>query len=333
MKNEDFSEASVTVRVLEKRLLSEKAARRVLEAPGFPEALKQIEQDSEYSFSGLKNPKDYETVIKEELKRVYALLYSMTEHRAVIDAATAKYEFHNLKVALKAKYLGKGFGRLYSDMPGITPPAKIEALINGENPEELPEYLKKAAAQAEEAYNNTKDPQYIDISLDKSLYARTLDLSEQTGSGFISEYVRMSVDFQNCKTLLRAKNMNKGARFLEDAMIEGGLTDIKFFVNNFSKPVDALPAAFFYRYFSGEIKRGLEGYQRLGNYAELEKIFDDRLIDHIKKAKYVGFGPEVLFAYALSKENEARQIRILAACKLNQAGFDKSGERLRDNYA
>ena len=321
MKNEDFSQASIAVRVLEKRLMTGEAAIRVLDAPGITEALKQIEQESEYSFAGLKNPKDYESAIKAELKRVYVTLYSMTERRSVIDAAAVKYEFHNIKVALKAKHLDKDFSRLYSDIAGINPN------------EAEPEYIIKATALAEEAYNKTKDPQYIDTSLDKSMFARMLELSEQIGNEFISEYVRMSIDFQNVKTLLRAKNMSKGARFLTDAMIEGGLVDTGFFVKNFEKSADALPAAFFFKYFSAEIKNGIEGYQRAGNFAALEKVLDDRLVEHTKKAKYVGYGPEVLFAYALSKENEARQIRILLASKLSSIGLDQSRERLRDNYA
>lgn len=335
-KNDDFVEASAYLRVLEKRMLNSGGMSRILEAKDASETLKQISQNSEADFSSLKKVEDYEEVLKDGLKKTYELMYKLSPRREVIDVTAAKYVFHNLKVALKSEFAGLNMSRLYSDIPDIDMTA-AEALVSGaaddEKGGELPDYFKKAALEAKSAFEESRDPQDIDIVCDRHMFERMLSLCGKIENGLITEYVKTSIDFHNIKTLIRVKNMNKGSRFLGGALVQGGLTDVKFFLEHYDKSSDAYSSVFYYKYFGDAVKRGMESFVKTGNYGALEKVFDNRLIEIVKNAKFSAFGPDVPFAYVISKENELRQIRLLVAGKYNGMRSEDLKERMRDNYA
>lgn len=333
MKVEDFVEASAYMRVLEKKMLDNAAMIRISEAANALEALRQISQSSEYDFSSIKRTEDYEAVLKSGLKKTYDLLYKLSAHREIVDVPAAKYDFHNLKVAVKSKYTGKSMSYLYSDITDLSAKDIDAYVLNDEKSDTLPDYILKAVSDTEISYAESKDPQQIDIVFDRHMFARMLDLCKIIESEFITEYVRLSIDFYNIKTLMRVKNMHKGTRFLNECFISGGLTDTDFFLVNYDKSPDMIASVFYYKYFGDIMSKGIESYNKTGNFSSLEKLFDDCLIEYTKKSKYSAFGPEVLFAYILSKENEARQIRILVTCKNNNMRMETLKERLRDNYA
>lgn len=332
-KNEDFVEASAYLRVLEKRMLNSDSFNRIMDAPNALEAMRLITQNSSYDFNSLKRVEDYELVIRAELKKSYDLLYSRSKHREVIDIAAAKYDFHNIKVAMKAKFMGRDMAGLYSELASEDS-AKLAACVKETAAQtQLPVYVQEAVRAVEADYAETKDPQMIDIILDQRMFGRMLELSEIVGNDFILHYVQLSIDYYNIKTMLRVKGMQKGTGFLHKALAPGGLTNLNVMMKNYDKTPELLRTAFFYRYFGNQINTGIENYQKTGNFSLLEKLFDDSLIEETKKVKTVAFGPEILFAYLLSKENEARQIRIIVTCKNNNIKTDTLRERLRDNYA
>lgn len=332
MKNEDFVEASAYLRVLEKRMLNSDSINRIVDAPNTLETLRLITQNSEYEFSSLKRTEDYETVLKDELKSTYDLLYKISAHREIVDIPAAKYEFHNLKVALKSKYLNKDMSYLYANITDMNLSDVDKFVLEGGTGELLPEYIVKTVQEVLQSFEENGDPQEIDIIIDKCMFAYMLSICEKIQNEFITEYVRLSIDFYNIKAMLRVKNMQKGTRFLNKAFVQGGLTDTNFLLEHYDKSLDTLASVFYYKYFGDVLQKGMEDYSKTGNYGSLEKLLDNCLIEYLKKSKYVAFGAEVLFAYLLSKENEMRQIRILVACKNNNIQVDVLKERLRDNY-
>jgi len=310
------------------------------------EALRQISQDSEYDFSVIKKPDDYEAILLDGIRNTYAFMYELSPDRRVVDIPAVKYDFHNLKTLVKSKYIDKDMSGILRNITGLdlsendlTDKDKIpkdskqptESCLPDES--RLPQYIVEARDEAEAAYLRCKDPQSIDIVLDRHMFARMLALCEEVRSDFITNYMRLSIDFFNMKTMLRVKNMKRGMRFLSECLIPGGLTDTLYFLSHYDKTPDAMASVFFYKYFGETFKDGIESFTKIGNFSGLEKHFDNRLIDFSKNSKYFAFGPEVVFAYIISKENEIRQLRILLTCKLNGIRTEILKERLRDNYA
>jgi V/A-type H+-transporting ATPase subunit C len=334
MKDTDFVSATAYLRVQEKRLLQNATLERLADAQNAAEALRMLSQNSDYDFAALKDPAAYEASLKTELRRVYALGYKLAdENRGVVDILAAKYDYHNAKTALKAAHFRQRTENPYVTVTDIDP-AAIEAYVaNPAAKTELPAHLTAAITKAEELFAKTGNPQDIDVALDLALFARMTALAEDLGNEFITEYVQMSVDFYNIKTLLRVKAMQKGTAFLAEALAKGGKTPLSFFVENYPRTPAAMVPVFYYKYFGDAMRIGIESYEKTGNLSVLEKCFDNLGVAHTKQAKYLAYGAEVLFAYLLSKENEIRQIRILITCKLNHIGQEATRERLRDNYA
>jgi len=106
MDEMDFTQAVVRTRVLETRLLSRAIIDRMVEAEDIDEVIR-ILRETEYaqSIEGLARAEEYEKILSAELKRVYETMYDITEEKVVVDLLALKYDYHNLKVLVKEKFL------------------------------------------------------------------------------------------------------------------------------------------------------------------------------------------------------------------------------------
>jgi V/A-type H+-transporting ATPase subunit C len=336
LSSSDYINVSAYVRVLEKKLLQGSGFERAADAPGVPEALRLLSQNSDYSFGSLQRPDDYELLLKAELKRVYALAYGAAPGREAVDILACKYDYHNIKAALKER-LHKG--RTPPPYMAVTDigPSMIESAVNGAQvsalKSDLPAHLVEGIDEAKAAWEKTGSPQGIDIAVDKAMFRHMLSLCEKLGSGLVTEHVKAQIDFYNLKALLRAKNMKKPAAFISGCLIPGGGVDGSFFAANYNKAPSALVQPGFYKSFGAALKKGVEEFEKSGNFSQLERLLDNYLIEETKKAKYVTYGPEIVYAYLFSKENEIRQVRIVVAGKQNGIRPEALKERLRESYA
>lgn len=307
---------------------------RLIDAPSASEVLKTLSQNSGYDFSGISKTDEYEMVLRDELKRTYDLLYKLSasnDHRDIIDIPASKYDFHNIKVAVKSKYLNKKYDYLYYNITDISPEAIADYAVNDKN--NLPEYIIDAAAAADSAYSETKNPRSIDIVVDKRMFSHMLDLCTGLDNDFVTEYVKKSIDIYNVRTLTRCKDTMQSVRFFDSCLADGGVIPKVFFTDNYNKTINDLESMFYYKYLGDIFSRAIPDYERKYNFSTLERLFDNYLLEHAKMTKYIAFGPEILFSYIIFKENEIRQIRIIMTCKSNNIPAETLRERLRDNYA
>ena len=85
--------------------------------------------------------------------------------------------------------------------------------------------------------------------------------------------------------------------------------------------------------YSEIVRIGLEEYIKNGKLSSLEKLSDNYILNKLKVAKYVTFGPQPIFAYIAAKETEIKIIRIIMVGKLNNIGTSVIRERVREVYA
>jgi len=67
-------------------------------------------------------------------------------------------------------------------------------------------------------------------------------------------------------------------------------------------------------------------------FTTIEKLFDNKLIEYVKSAKYISYGIEPLAAYLIAKENEIKIARIIMAGKLAGIPSELIRERMRETY-
>ncbi len=327
MKSESFIECSAYIRVLEKRLLNHAEMLRLSDTADFGDFLRALTQLSNgYDFSQTTNYEELSNALVEMHRSVYAEAYKLSgEEHAIVDLIAAKYDFLNLKSYVKAEFSSKKIKPSYLYL------TERQYRFDGET-EDMPEHLKEAAEDMRSAYLEAKNAEFIDITADKNLFKHLFGLCRDIDNEFVTKYVELYVDCLNIKILMRSKSMEKGSRFLNKALVDDGMTERSYFLNHYDVPAEALSAKFSFKYFGGLFADAQSDYERTGNYAKLEKLLDNRLVEHVRQAKYIAYGPEILMAWVLSKENEIRQLRILAAGKQNGLVSDLIRERLRDQY-
>jgi V/A-type H+-transporting ATPase subunit C len=326
----DYAEAIGVLREMEKKLISPDQWQRAIDAPDVYEALRYMGDD--YGFAALRTPDAYEPLLQAKLAETYAQLFRMCAEPEAVEILNQKYIFHNLKVMVKASV--SDYARANSDTLLSEVSAVPREVMSGGEKAGCPAYITHARQAMEYAYEQAaKDPQAIDMEADRCMFVKMLSLAESLDNEFILRYVRMCIDLYNLKLLMRVKNMQKGARFLNNALLPGGETGEDIFRDAYDKPFDVIAAKCYYKYYGEAVRQSEESYTKTHNYSTLEKLADNLLTRHIAQAKYIPFGPEPLFAYILARENEIRQIRIVITCKLNGIPEETLRERLRDLYA
>jgi V/A-type H+-transporting ATPase subunit C len=85
-----------------------------------------------------------------------------------------------------------------------------------------------------------------------------------------------------------------------------------------------------YAYF---LKEAIENVEKDRSFLAFEKSASDFLIQILKPAKYLSFGPEPVLAYYFARVNEINLIRLIILAKLNNVSGELVKERLNGVYA
>lgn len=332
MNNMVFTSVIPRLRVLETRLLDKAKLDRMIDSKSAWEAVKVL-QESEYAahMSQVKRAEDYEEMLSAELKRVYKLMYEISPERSVVDVMSVRYDYHNIKVLLKAKALKEDFSQLLLPI-GMIEVDKLKVAVTNEEYSDLPQIMRSAIEEIERDFLATKDPQKIDIIADRYMFKHMLDIAKEIENRFVENYVKSLIDLTNIKSLIRIKKQDKDRRFLEEVLIEGGNTDKDNFIALLTDNLESLAGKLSYVDYIEPLRLGIEDYIKTGSLNGLEKLTDDYIVNMMKDAKYVSFGPEPVIAYIFAKENEIKLIRIIMVGKINGIEAGVIRERLRDNY-
>jgi V/A-type H+-transporting ATPase subunit C len=368
-----YAYAVGVIRVLETRLLNGSDLQRMLEADS-PQAVLEALSDTEYetSLSKVKSEWDFETALREEMERIYKLADKLTQDKELTDIFRIKWDFHNLKVLLKSKYLqsleeGKGAiailpsYHLASFVSNILVPSGLEDLteleeaVMSEIPTEtgLTEYLQAAMAEVKSEAETGIDPQLIDIILDK--HAQSLNYQRASEySEFLQEYFQIAIDLNNIRNFLRVKILNKDRDFLSKVLLDNGTLKTELFLNQFEEDIENFARAIKHTNYYELVTEGIQDWTEnhspreissnhdiikqsfptisRGELATLEKLSDNYLLNYIKRAKFAILGVEPLLGYLLAKEHEMKLIRIIMIGKLNGLPSESIRERLRETY-
>ncbi len=333
MDKMNFTQAVARLRVLETRLLNKVKIERMVDSNSAEDILK-ILQETEYAslMGNIKIAEDYNILLKEELNRVYSLMYKVSPDSDIVDIMSLKYDYHNIKVMLKGRALEKDFSYMLIPV-GTIDVEKLKFYIETVEYRDLSSNMREGILKTEKVYEELKDPQKIDTVMDKYMYIDMLARAKDLKNDFIINYIKRSIDFSNIKSVIRLKKQQKNLRFLKEVMLAGGAIDEDILVKAFNEPIENMASKFALSKYGEVISLGLEEYISTGKLSTLEKFSENYIMKNLKDAKYVSFGPEPIFAYIVAKETEIKIIRIIMVGKLNNVDKDVIRERVREVYA
>ena len=327
-----FTQALSRIWVFETRLLDRTKIERMIEAPSAEEALK-ILNETEYSniLSKAKRVNDYENILSYELKRVYELMYELCPVKDVVDLMSVKYRYHNLKVLLKGKFLSKDLSNLLIDL-GIEDLKELKSIIDLDNFDDLKGYTKKAVIEVVKDFEENKDPQKIDIIVDRYMFDEMKDIKKKLDYKFTDKLVLATIDLTNIRTLIRLKKQGQGREFAAKVLISGGAIDKDTLISIINETPENIITKLSTTIYSDIIKEGIESFKESNSASLLEKLSDNYIMDLMKGARLVTFGPDRILSYIYAKETEIKVVRIIMVGKLNNITGEVIRERLRDIY-
>lgn len=327
-----FNQVIPKIRVYETKLLDRSKLDRMMDASSAEEALKVL-QETEYGshVSGIKRIDEYEIILSEELNRLFNLMYEISPVKALVDLMSIKYDYQNIKVILKGRFLKEDLSRLIMSVGSIDS-SKLKELTENKDLSDFLPIIREGINEAIYTFETTKDPQMIDIILDKYMFKSLIHIKDLIKDSFIDKYVAALIDSTNLKTLLRVKKQNKNREFLHSVIIEGGFIDKDKILSMLNDEVDSIYGKISTSTYSEFVKSSLEYYSKTSSVSLLEKLSDNYIMQMMKDAKIIPFGVEPLLAYIYAKETEIKIIRIIMVGKINNISGELVRERLRDIY-
>lgn len=328
MDRNEFVQPSVTTRIFEKSLLTKSDFERLIETVDIEDTIRALQETTyKEEISKLSAAQNYEEALDNMLLDFYKKMYEMTREDSVVDLLALKYYYHNLKVVLKEYVLGEDLEYLYYKLENF-PRDEIKKSIDTGASVEYSDVVREAI----EEYEKEKNPQDIDIFIDKKYFEHLKKIAKESKVELFDKYVRNLIDFTNIATVLRCKRQDRTIDFLKKVLVEGGSIEVGELENIFGLEVDENSSIFrrteFYKY----LKKGIEEYKQTGTMSELERQKDNYFMELVKDVKKVTYGPEVLFAYLYARETEIKNIRIILISKLNLTDANSIHERLRETY-
>ena len=312
------------LRALDTKMLNASVQERLMDAPGASEAFRVL-NDLPLVTGNLDDceVQDFAKVLSESLVSLKELLTQMAPYPEVLDFLWYKYDFHNLKVCLKAKVTGHGYediSHALTDL-GTIDMSVWEAFVLEDGSVPIKDIDKKVAF-IKEQYERDGDPQIINSVIDQYFLEVLRGQAERIGSPMITDYLKRMIDFSNLRAFVRTLELKKDQAFLEKFLLEGGSVKPSLFLEAFEKGLDELRAVL-------EKKLGGEAL-----HSALEKFTEDKTLmaterqiyklqqEFMSKSNVVSFGPEPVFAFYWKFENHMMILRAILVGKLNGLSND-----------
>jgi V/A-type H+/Na+-transporting ATPase subunit C len=319
------------IRALETRLLDKSRFERMIDSSSAEEALKLIaESDYANAVSEIADVHDFEKMLSAELKAAFDLVMKISPRPGQIAILAQRYDVHNLKVLLKAKFMG-----IKSDLiidAGSLNPEKIEFAVSEDDYRDLPVKLRGAAEKICEDFLVHRDPQVIDLLLDQVLYEQLLQSAEEVGSDFLKGLFVRQIDLINLRSLIRVKRMGFDREFLKKVLLPQGMLPVDRLTGFLDEPLETLITSLAMTAYADLVGEGVRDWLEKGTASRLEKLSDDYITAYLKKGKWKPFGLEPLVGYLWAKEIEIKNIRLVLVGKINKLPAEAIRERLRDVY-
>ncbi len=318
------------IKALEARLIPPPEMERLLEEETQPEVLRALGEFSDYAellSAGVRQP---EAILEAQLRRGYDIVCELSLGSKVIKTLRLKYDFHNLKVLLKARLLQvepEGFSEVGFLSPKQLTRLLEEKMVQGDVDPFVGETLLAALSTVDESESLDGIERILD-SFYYEVFLKNLQVNP-----FLEEYARRTIDLINLRTFWRVQLMDWPEEKLAASLLSGGTIEEAFLLANLGTPVSDLVARVPDDAYRTILREALNAYQSKKDLSVLDRLTDDFLTKYLRKAKHYCFGLEPLVGYIAAKENEVMRLRVILHGKEKSLPADSLRPLLRESYA
>lgn len=353
---EDYAYCTGRFRSLENTLLSRNIVNRLFDADD-PGEIFRILTENGFPPSG-----NVEKSVRNDLIENYELALKLIPNKEYIKALMCFNDFHNLKVILKSfvpgnTYLSGGKDKTDQDSedivlstvdfvksvgagisdeevflnflyPGNYDPGVMFDIIRNTGTFKDNENLNTALVKALKAYTRTSDPGDIDTTIDIHYYRQLVVYDDLLRNRFFHEYIAYMADSTNLGILLRLRAMKADPSRIRYVCVEGGDVSLSDIYGLYSESNDRIKEAF--RKPCGDLVNFTDKYGTGNTALEFGKAVDDHIISMVEKTRYILFGPEIIIAFLLRKEMQAKNINIALTCVRNKVPMTLAADMMRN---
>lgn len=308
-----FAYQASRVRALELTMTPRSVFVDMANAASFSEAV-EVLAGTEYTIDPNADSGQIEAMLSERRDEARAAFVELMPSNEIITFLRAREDYANMRLAIRRIVTERPLGLDYSD-DGNVPAEEFEEIFHQEDYSRLPEYLQDAVEAAILGYYENKDVRRIDYELDRVEARWRVRQAEKTGQPFIISLIRIRIDLNNIRTMLRLKAAGREEE--TSLFTPGGFVDVNKFKQGLGAGYETL-SQLFYATPYGELLDTAIPYLRSENsFLKLEKECEDFVKGFLKTSRSIAAGPQPVVAYFLMKEAEIRTVRMLLVGKKN----------------
>ncbi|MBR6704694.1 MAG: V-type ATPase subunit [Lachnospiraceae bacterium] len=320
----DYIFEDARIRVMETGLLTKADFEQLLAEPSYAAALNFLKDKG---WGGPDAPKNAEALLQAEEKATWDLMEELLPQSPLLNTLRLSRDYQNLKAAVKQIYTDSALDaeRLFVE-GGTIPSAKIRRALEEQDPEQLPEEMAEAAAQATEVLARTGDGQLCDIILDRAALKALLKAGKEAEDPVLNEYAQVTAVSADIRCALRAARSGRDGETIREMLVEVpglDLADLTEASLNGRQAVSDYLALTPYASLAPALSQSMSAF---------ECACDNLLIERIRPQLYESEKPGPLVAYVIARENEIKCIRLLLSGKLNGLPENVLRESLRNSY-
>ena len=323
------------LRGMENHLLDPAFFSRLMDSANIDDALKALGETSysqRISQTGVAN---FDKAIDSEILATCEELKTFVPDKELLEIFRLPYDFHNVKVLLKGLFKVRGGdseGRRY-DLLSKLGTIDTEELTNAIETEEygfLPYGLTDLIPQCWQLWDQAKNAQSVELLIDHQMFRAMLKIAEELKMPDIIQWVKNRIDAENLRAAIRLARMkyepSKALAFFH----EGGTIRPDDMAKLLSEPQETWSRILSYSDISSVLSSLNEQSDANATLTDVSKALDDYLLKVLENAKYSMDAPANVLLFLLSKETEARNMRVALVCVAG--GFDREfGRRLLSN--
>ncbi len=357
-RREDYAYCTGRFRSLETSLLGNGTMNRIFDAADTGE-IARILTENGFTVSG-----QIRKAVSDDLIASYDLARKLIPDKEYIDALVCVNDYHNIKVILKSFIPGSSFSANSSSDPelGLIDPqgAMSDFFASGNralnDDEIIPNFMMPARhdpltlfndirnsrgiiedkelmltiEDAFRAYVRTSDPGDIDDVVDVHYFDQMTMYDKMLGNDFFHEFVSFKADSTNLSMILRLRAMKADPSRIRSVCVSGGEVSPEEVIDSYDSSPEVIKALF--RPSCGELVDLKDNYGMGHTALEFGKAVDNRIISMLYKTKFILFGPEIISAFLIAKEMQAKNINIALTCVRNDVPKSLAAEMMRDSF-
>lgn len=331
---EAYGYAVARIRAMELRLLDASVFTRMLDAEDTASVLKVL---GETSYAAALTSVSGEGVIDKVLETVlhdtYEEVNSFVPQKELVTLLRLPYDFSNAKVMLKSVFSVRSGGKKRWDLLTSLASYPVDKLISEVESEDyplLPFGLGSLFPKCLSAWEQNHDVLEAERQLDRQMFAVMLEEAEKLAIPAITEWVKLRIDGENIRSLLRLKRFGFDSARAASFLHEGGCVDVGTLAQMIGEPFETWGRMIDYSDFAGLLSSLDTGASFADITMELEKALDDCYLSSIAGSRYSPNAPGNVVAYLWAKELEVKNIRMIVVSKSTGRDSDQIRRLLRN---